>query len=218
MLRQGSSHYARAFSDFRAQLGQCTQTAVCGRNFVRITKLKEWLQSDSPIPGKSHLELLLPKDPVSPQPLVTGDMLIARNALVTFSILLQLEHTEHIEIFLDAGFVDARLPINLSELRTDLQEAQIADAENVSRSFAREQWRFCPAVFELDAMERYRQERILPIVRHSIINNKGGTAKLWKIEVLEEFVGESLRPLVARSKFKVNDGLGVVRQTFYCSH
>ena len=198
MPRQGPFSYDDALNEFREQIRRCTLTAYCGRHFIRTTELKQWLKSDSPNPGKTWLGLLLPTDPSQLEPLVSEHMLTSHNALISFSILLNVNYTNHLETFLRAKVVDSKLPIDLSVLRSELKEAQIFDSELVAQSFAKEQWKFCPATFELEGTDNHIQNKILPVTNCESINDKGGTAGLWQIDVPEDFVGESLRAKVPR--------------------
>jgi hypothetical protein len=52
---------------------------------------------------------------------------------------------------------------------------------------------------------------VIPICRKEKINNKGGTAPLWQIEVPEEFVGPRLRDVIPSARFfDLNDNGGWV--------
>ena len=206
MLRHSSFSYNEALAKFHEQLQRCTLTAYCGREFILITKLKQWLKCDSPIPGKTWLGLLLPTEPTQLEPSVSERMLTHSNALITFCILLNLSRTKYLETFIRVNFVDSKLPIYLSALRSELNDAQIDEAEFLAESFAKEQWKFCPATFELEGTDNYIQNWILPITNYEPINEKGGTADLWQIEVPEDFVGETLRAEVPRSRYKGPDG------------
>ena len=202
MARQGPLSYNEALDEFHDQIRRCTLTAYCGREFIRVTELKRWLRSDSPTPGKTWLGLLLPRDPSQLEPLVSERMLNSHNALISFSILLNLNCTNHLETFLGVDVVDSKLPIDLSVLRSRLIDAQIPEPELFAQAFAKEQWKFCPATFELEGTDNHIQNRILPITNCESINDKGGTAGLWQIEVPEDFVGESLRAEVPRLRHK----------------
>ncbi|KAL8941905.1 MAG: hypothetical protein Q9216_001978 [Gyalolechia sp. 2 TL-2023] len=96
--------------------------------------------------------------------------------------------------------LDKHLPISHQQLRTKLTAAGIQDADQVAETFDKEQWAFCPAKFELHSGQTYTEHKILPIYRKEEINTKGGTAKVYQIDVKEEFVGDSLRQAVAFSR------------------
>jgi hypothetical protein len=85
------------------------------------------------------------------------------------------------------------------------------EAEKLAVDFNREQWRFCPAKFELEMGRNFGKDRVLPFFIKEPINFKGGTASLWQIEVLEEFVGLKLRKTVRSSRYNSRkDSLGYV--------
>lgn len=77
-----------------------------------------------------------------------------------------------------------------------------SNSDQRATDFDNIQWRFCPAQFDLDMGREFWKNRILPICSRQPINlTKGGTAKLWQIAVLEEFVGKELREVVKNSVY-----------------
>ena len=91
---------------------------------------------------------------------------------------------------------------------------EIPDWEQLAVAFYREQWQFCPVKFGF-ADYRYFNDHswIIPIHKKEIITDKGGTAKLWQIEVLKEFVSDTLQKVVKTSEYTPEhdpDRLGAV--------
>ena len=205
------SHHNHALTNFREQLEICTERAICGREFIHTSRLKEWLLSaSSTVPDKTQLELLLPKDPDQPEPLLPSHALVDKNALIVFCILLQLDKARCIESFFRASIYDTSLPKDFSSLHESLRaEHDIGDAQSLAKDFTTAQSKFCSPVFDLDGTKNHTPNQILPILHKEKIN-KGGTAQLWLIEVPEEFVGEGLRKEVEYSRIREKDGLGYV--------
>ena len=117
--------------------------------------------------------------------------------------------------------VDKKLPIDLDTLKTRLGASEqlkiqagfsdIAAREALAANFDNRQWRFCPAEFHLGDEKDYYENHIIPILKKAVINQKGGFATVWQIEILEDFVGQNLRKEVSTSKFlPTNDNLGYV--------
>jgi hypothetical protein len=57
---------------------------------------------------------------------------------------------------------------------------------------------------DLGARE-YPPNRVLPFCRNSPINYKGGTAQVFQVEVLKEFVSPKLQKAVEQSRYDRND-------------
>jgi len=104
--------------------------------------------------------------------------------------LLEIGSGKSIEHFMTQDLIDRRLPMSLYKLRTHLRD--IPNGEELARKFDQEQWKFCPARFELDMDVDYVEQTILPVCKKDLVG-KGGTAEVWKIAIQEEFVSESLK-------------------------
>lgn len=200
--------------DFRDKVKSCEITGICGRPFIRVEKLKTWL-SDNVVrlleaAYRSQDEPALPIDP---------DYVRRNDSLLIFSILLQLDRGNLIHRFHMLGLGgNVFLPIDLSSLKARLGDLGIsaADADSLAERFDKQQWRYCPAKFRLNARRSYSPNHIIPISKKEAINDKGGTATVWQIEVLEEFVEERLRKVVPTSRFgEPDDSLGYVSQPHF---
>jgi hypothetical protein len=198
--------------DFREKVKSCEITGICGRPFIRIEKLKTWL-SDNVVrlleaAYRSQDEPALPIDP---------DYVRRNDSLLIFSILLQLDCGNLVDRFHMLGLGEY-LPIDLSTLKARLGDLGTcaADADSLAERFDKQQWRYCPAKFRLNARRNYLPSHIIPISKKEAINEKGGTATVWQIEVLEEFIEERLRKVVSTSKFgEPGDSLGYVSQPHF---
>jgi hypothetical protein len=195
---QPSLHGA-TLREFKEVLEGCTVKALCGRPYVRVTRLIKWLENDAQ-PGISRVEILLDyayRNRRSPAPPLRADDVCKgeESCALVFSILLGLGHGELIDLFENRGLCDKRLPIPLSDLK-DLKDRGFPYAEE----FNKKQWAFCPANFDYHS-RNYHGDRIIPICKREEISDKGGTARLWQIAVQEEFVKESLKERVPNSKF-----------------
>ncbi|RDW60992.1 hypothetical protein BP6252_12375 [Coleophoma cylindrospora] len=202
-----------AINDFHHVLQQLTMRAVCSREYVRVERLKDWLQSQR-FEETTQLDHLLDDayqgvyhdtyhdtefHPVSSSRLcATGEC-----RLLVFSILLALGSYKYLDHFLQQGIHDKQLPIGMDKLRKLL-----SNNEDLVTAFDEKQRSFCPEIIELE-MDRAYAEEVVPIHKREIITCKGGTADLWQIEVLEEFVGPRLRAVVKDSKYdNPKDNLG----------
>ncbi|RDW91279.1 hypothetical protein BP5796_02444 [Coleophoma crateriformis] len=206
-----------AINDFHRVLQSLTLKAVCNRQYVQVERLKVWLQSprSTQTTQVDHLLDSAYRDtyhdayhdayhdikfyPVSSSRLcATGEC-----GLLVFSILLVLDSCKYLDHFLKQGIHDGRLPISMDELRKLL-----SNNEELATAFYEKQRSFCPAALELE-MDRTYTEYVVPIHKRQTITCKGGTADLYQIEVLEEFVGPRLREVVKDSRYdNSKDGLG----------
>ena len=195
--------------EFKAKLEECTARAICGRLYVRVAKLVEWMKSHRPGESASQAACLLRavytqwKWPRLPNE--TYRISNANNrqsaALLVFAILLELGSAEHIHLFLRHGF-HKNLPIDLFQLRDKIAKiiADRTEADILADRFNQVQWRYCAAIFEYNMAVDIGRDMVIPICAKERINNKGGTADLWWIQVPEEFVSKELQKVIAGSR------------------
>jgi hypothetical protein len=207
---RASPHNA-TLREFKEVLRGCTVEALCRRPYIRVVELIKWLESDAQ-PGVSRVEILLdyayrnrrsPALPLRADDVCKGE----ESCALVFSILLELDHGEFIDIFENQDLCDKKLPIPLSDLK-DLKDRGFPYAEE----FNKKQWAFCPANFDYHS-RNYHSDRILPICKREQISDKGGTARLWQIAVQEEFVKPNLKEKVPNSKFD-DDMFGCVSRVY----
>jgi hypothetical protein len=205
-------------SEYKSKLREYTARAVCGREFVFVEKLKEWMKSsfsslgrlvDAAYHGRHHVHHFhRPK----PERICSDDD--HHCCLVVFSILLDIGAGHHLHFF-QREVTDRSLPIELKTLEKVLTRMRCFDnPRHLAEAFYRAQWRYCAASFELNVGKDYLDEnQIIPIIAKRGIK-EGGTAHLSAIVVPEEFVGPVLRTIVDRSKFQDSgDNIGCVRPT-----
>ena len=210
---------AAPIHNFLTTLRDCTVQAACGRHYVRVTKLRQWMKSQvgsdrhttqaSRLLDFAYRNRESPGLPVLVEQVSHGE----ESCLIVFSILLELGFGGLVHHFSRLEIVDKHLPIDLLTLHARLGEMELdsVDRRKLEADFERNQWRFCAAKFELGAGRQYFKNRIIPICRKKTINDKGGTAKLWEIEVQEEFVGKTLRDVVWKSRYDdPKDNFGLV--------
>jgi hypothetical protein len=135
----------------------------------------------------------------------------AQCCVAVFSILLQIGWGDLIHLFRSHEIFDSSLPVVLFTLKDIFREMirylQLEDQispDALAEDFNNQQWSFCPAIFREGEFD-FVQNRIIPIFSKEKINTKGGTATLWQIEVLEEFVHESLRKIFEESAYDDED-------------
>lgn len=192
-------------AEFTGKLDEYTRKAACGRDFVLVDKLHDWLRS--PVGGEGiHADRLLhrvaysdwhqPGAPITKDKFKPGDDC----CLLVFCILQKIGRGNLLHVFSRKGKVDRLLPIS----RPDLEA--IANDENdtdLSSAFFELQHRFRPARFDLHSRADWNEDTVVPICRRKPIK-PGGTAELWQIDIPEEFVGHTLREISSGSRF--NEG------------
>jgi hypothetical protein len=215
MASSKTADYDAILHEYLAKLEGFTLKGACGRPYVLVSKLTQWLKSVegsgyNMTPANRLLTAAYQRRheyepiPISYEGLTGGDDC----CLLVFCILLLLDHGDLVaRCFQREGKVDKSLPIDLLTLRTVLRKhskdvgMSEEEADKLAVDFNREQWRFCPAKFELEMGRNFGKDRVLPFVIKEPINFKGGTASIWQIEVLEEFVGLKLREAVRSSRY-----------------
>jgi hypothetical protein len=216
MDRRSPSPHDAALTDFKSVLRACTVHGVCGRPYVLVTKLTEWMRSDSGF-GTAQVERLLlaayrhrgePGLPPTKEHICSGE----RSCLLVFSILLEIGWSDLVDRFRRKNIVDGQLPMDLLRLRRMIGEMELGDAQHHAESIAVEfdqvQWSFCPVKFHLHSEADFNTKRIVPICRKEEINTKGATANIWQVAIQEEFVEPQLREAVPSARYE--DDLGVV--------
>ncbi|KAI9767404.1 MAG: hypothetical protein M1839_004508 [Geoglossum umbratile] len=191
-------------NEFKIKLGEYKVKAVCGRHYILVGELKEWLRSKQG--SDSRIELLLGaayRDSTGPGFPITSEK-VSETCLLVFSILLELDLGNLIHRFSRANITDARIPLSLLTLRERLKANAVGltddDAERIAQRFNELQWAFCPVRFELDMAINSEKSFIIPVCKKDEIG-KGGTARVWMIMVRAEFVGDKLKALVPDSGF-----------------
>lgn len=191
--------------DFHSKLRECTMEAVCGRSYVLVTKLTNWLRSEVRWSGSNTtqagrlLQAVYRHQNQPGRPINVENFSGVDCCLLVFCILLEVGAGELVHTFQRRGIVDRNLPTDLSSLRHKLND--LPNAEKLAMDFDEVQWRFCPARFELHCGHEHPKNMIIPICRKEKINSKGGTAQVWQIDVQEEFLSPRLKKVVSSSRF-----------------
>ena len=217
MKDQAQPDHKSAYSEFKAKLQECTTTAVCGRSFVLVDKLTEWMKSEVNSGGFQLSRLLAAAYPEAYPlfPPISREQLThpEDGCLLVFGILLEIGYGHLVEEFWRQEKSDRALPVDLLWLRNTLKELKLPDHDKIADEFDKVQWKYCPVKFDMNMHRKYIQNRIMPFCRREAINDKGGTAKLWQVEIPEAFVGQSLRQAVPSSRFH-NEKLGHVSLSY----
>ena len=221
----------QAIEDFKTCLNECTTSTppppkACGRPYVRVSKLIRWLESETDLRGDKTTQTTRLLDYAYRNrrqqriPMDRSKLFQAGNpCILVFVILLTMDWGWLVDRFHSSHLTDAKLPIDLATLKIkfkDMADRGILKNNNSSPDelaelFNRTQWKFCPAKFNGEYDEYWEKDRIIPINKKELISEKGGTAKLWQIAVLEDFVGPELRRLVPHARYDdKKDELGPV--------
>ena len=188
--------------EFIGKLNEYTRKAACGRHFILVDRLQDWLRS--PVGGEgTYASRLLHRvaysDRHKPGVPMTSDKFKPGDdcCLLVFSILQKLGRGDLIDIFSRKKKVDKLLPIP----RHDLDAiANDGGYPGLSSEFFELQHRFRPASFDLYDRNDWGEDKVVPIYQKNSIK-AGGTAQLWQIDVPEEYVGHSLRDISSGSRF-----------------
>ncbi len=190
--------------EFWYRLDLCTETAVCGRQFVLVEKLQAWLRSSCSTVATYADRLLRvayrnrPNSNFQP---VTSDIFKPgyNCCLLVFCILQLLKCGSAIQTFSVCQKVDRLLPMRQETINEMFRNADIHD-QDIPSKFFELQYRFTPAKFELHTTNRWDRHTVIPIQEKNPIK-EGGTAQLYQIDIPEEFVGEAMRRVCAGSRF-----------------
>lgn len=189
-------------AEFTGKLDEYTRKAACGRDFMLVDRLHDWLRS--PVGGEgTHADRLLHRVAYSDRRLpgvpITSDKLKPGDdcCLLVFCILQRIGRGDLINVFSRKGKVDRLLPIPRHDLEAIANDVHDAD---LSSAFFELQHRFRPARFNLHGTTDWDEDMVVPIYRKIPIK-AGGTAELWQIDIPEEFVGQTLRDISSGSRF-----------------
>jgi len=206
-----ASEEIRFYNEFDEQLQKCTLNThheACGRSYVRTHKMEAWWRGSALLRQEvttqaarmlrysyrsAKIETLLKPD--VDDILAEGDRSFAR----ILSILCELRLVKVIHQFRNKNLRDRDLPIEQSKLLDRFREMAdaglilVTDCEHLAHSFYQKQWKYCAEIIGADEFRDYDHDSIIPIHHKEVITDKGGTAKLWRIVVLKEFVHENLQ-------------------------
>ena len=199
-----ATNHTEIHREFQRKLEECPHTAACGRPFVPVGRLQDWFRS-SCRPGVTHIDQYeiaayriwrTPNLPTSPDTFEEGP----ECCLLVFCILLMINRGELIHHFKEESKVDQRLPFSLEEVSVVLNNAGVSNADSLYRDFDDKQHRFCSPKFYYRGNKHWNEDVVIPICSKMPIN-EGETAKLWHIDVPEEFVNGTLKQKSKSSRF-----------------
>lgn len=190
-------------TEFRQFVQVCEVKGLCGRQFIRTKRLREWMEPRMKDLLSEAYKRRAPWD----QPDIDQIWNSMNEAWLIFAILLEVEidRGDLIDLFLQNDLVN--LPLRQDELRSRLAEDAAKPysigkhIDSIVEHIDRRQYAFCPVRFDLRHNKRYLEPYILPIHSKKEISRKGGTAKIWEVEILEEFIGSSLQRVLERARF-----------------
>ena len=190
--------------EFRQKLKELTRKAACGRQYVLVHSLKAWLNDKkhnrvTHLIGEAFSSHRFSRDLTS----LPG----IENALLVFSILIDIDCAQYIDKLLRNDIVDSSL--HSTDLKSRIQDClernNVESPDIIASNFDCKRWSFCPVEFTARISHVLPRERVLPIHLRELINDKGATADLWRIDVPEEFVHEDLQASVSHSKSRAKD-------------
>lgn len=211
-MSTSSISQTQLIAEYRQFVQECEVQSFCGRQFIRIRRLREWME-----PRKSDLlfEAYRRREPWE-QPSIHKIWDDPNGAWLVFAILLEINHGDLIDLFLRLGF--RNLPIPRDMLRQQLAQYAVEphftreEVDRIVELVDKRQFAFCPVHLDIGHDKYYSERYILPIHSRKVINHKGGTASIWQVEILEEFLEPGLRRVLERSRFESDaNPPGIVR-------
>lgn len=200
---------------FQRELESCETHSACGRKYIRVEKLKRWMDTNM----ESLINEAYEKWPSADDPVYKNDI-CARDggARIVFAILLDMGYGDMIDLFLQRDLRDRGLPFELHNLQPKIREIEedledrrdyrlnSYDYTSFAKNFIDSQWRFCPIKLEFRRHMNCRSNQVFPVAdgQKKIINEKGGTASIWQLVVLQEHLSSgdgSLQEQLQSSKF-----------------
>lgn len=211
-----TSNEAFRDADFEEQVQKYTlktSKAACGRDYIRISALTAWLRSDyTTSDGKtiSQFHRILLNVYEDKQFWMVLDEKVDKKMDIVFCILLSIGQPHAVKDFQAAGIVDKKLPMRLATLDSKIRGHRINGRYQLSQSertwlakqFDNRQWKFRPHVFKIDDDECLSPNCILPIYnKEPIVNDEqktkqGGTARVYRLKILEEFLDFEIRKAI----------------------
>ena len=178
-----------------------TVRAVSGKSFVLTEQLKLWLNSRIDGLGTKNVLASL-FDTVVVSKLSKNQTIppLKANSVLVFCILLELGLGHLLTSFTSNGISDASLPIKEQDLRSLSWNLGVGETK-LTVDFFEMQWRFCPAMFELDGCDEWPPGTIVPICRQNLIA-QGRTANVYEVAIPEDFIGKRLRHIFLASRYK----------------
>ena len=144
--------------------------AQCGRLYVLVWQLTNWLKSKRPETETTQANILLRAAYYRNQPKIlflppeAHQIQAEKNCcLIIFSILLKLDLGHLVDHFQRWGQFDVHLPINRSLLQQKFKNISVSNAPKLAMRFDEMQWRFCPAILELGMSREFGGDRVMPI-------------------------------------------------------
>ncbi|KIW02926.1 uncharacterized protein PV09_05972 [Verruconis gallopava] len=183
-----------------------------GEEYVRIYSLTKWLRTTAPETGLTPLFRILQNvyrgRGINYDTVIKPDKEWKRVDIV-FCILLKIGQPQFVTKFQHAGIVDRELPMSRADMVDKLYKQKVADIKKMSDNdinilaaeFYKLQWMFKPHVFCIDD-PNLDYKAVLPIRSKQALGRetngrakekKGGTAHVYRITVLEEFVDKEIR-------------------------
>lgn len=185
-----------------------TNTSKLGEEYVSIVALSKWLCDHRHEFNK--LESLGQHD--QPVPLVTRISAGQQVRMCCLSLHLGFHrHPGLIKQFLHFGN-DDHLYAHVGKLASYLIDYEPKRAEQLAAAVYQHYLKFYPVIFQLDAMSVWDEDNALPIL-DMVPKGEGGTARIHRILVREEFVHHELQKAVPKACV-YEPGEGKVRSAF----
>jgi serine/threonine protein kinase len=105
---------------------------------------------------------------------------ISKQYAAVFAILLDINHPDYIDHFMNEGLKDAKLPFSTDHHRLPIHN-------DIHEKFERAQWRYCAFALEdtQDSPRRYANEAIFQFKREPTPIRRGSSADIFKIQTYD---------------------------------
>jgi hypothetical protein len=176
-----------------------TLRSVSGKSFVLTEQLKAWLASKPNGPDAQNLlGSLFDAVRIHRGSEIKTAPSVPENFALVFCILLEHRLEDYLDGLTSHGITNNSLPVSISDLRDLATDLGISETK-LTVDFYEMQWRFRPAVFELDMDEEWPPEMIVPICSQVLIA-EGRTARVYEVSIPEEFIGKRLRQVMSAAR------------------
>jgi hypothetical protein len=186
-------------AEFQSQVELCRHNDVGYGSFVLWSQLRAWLDSrnesrDLQTRAQALFAGSLAEARFEGLPVAKEENFQASEAfLKNFSILLATGSGCFIGLLIEHAVAEQDLPFSKSQLDDIFDRTLLPDARERSVRFFEYQWQFCPAKLELGGIYEFSDLTVIPIAKWTEINRKGGTARVRKVQIPKEFIGNELR-------------------------
>ncbi|KAH6649377.1 kinase-like domain-containing protein [Chaetomium tenue] len=223
-LAKDEAIFQHSKQQFDTEVRRFTRTTPDGRSSILTNNVVAYLEAQSIIcPDRTNLDVLYSM-PVAADRIKS---LSKRHFYRVFCILLQLGAPNLLPLCCDGGIVDANLPVSKHALKRCSGKAGASEREDekaaiYSARFYEEQYRWLSPLLDFGFKRSLSMDEVLPLHRMERINPfrenvhplDPDKPTLWKIQLPEEFVCETVRGQIPHAKVMLSSPSGGTEPAF----